>query len=279
MLIELAVGDAYGAGFEYAPAEWVREHNDLSAYVRHPRHGIKPGCYTDDTQMSIAVAEAVVSGASWTPQLLAEQIVRAYWRDPREGYSRQFHAFLQTVTSGTEFLSRIRPHSERSGAAMRAGPVGVYRNTREVIERTRLQAALTHNTEGGIHAAVAAALMSHYFIHDLGLKYELPAFLNRHVPGDWHLPWRGKVGSRGMMSVRAAVTAVIEHDSMRALLKACMAYTGDVDTVAAIALATGAHSREIRQDLPVHLIAGLEDGPYGRRYLEALDRRLLALAG
>ena len=44
MLIELAIGDAYGAGFEYAPDKFIREKNDLSAYVQHPRHAIKPGC-------------------------------------------------------------------------------------------------------------------------------------------------------------------------------------------------------------------------------------------
>ena len=34
--------------------------NDLSGYVQHPRHrGVWPGRYTDDTQMSLAVAEAL----------------------------------------------------------------------------------------------------------------------------------------------------------------------------------------------------------------------------
>lgn len=64
MLVELAIGDAYGAGFEYAANWMVREYNDLSAYVQHPRHRIKPGCYTDDTQMSIAIVEAIVADES-----------------------------------------------------------------------------------------------------------------------------------------------------------------------------------------------------------------------
>ena len=42
MLVELAIGDAYGAGFEYAANRIVRERNNLSAYVQHPRHRIKP---------------------------------------------------------------------------------------------------------------------------------------------------------------------------------------------------------------------------------------------
>src|SRR5437764_14049243 len=83
MLVELAIGDAYGAGFEYAADSIVREKNNLSAYVQHPRHDIRPGCYTDDTQMSVAVAEAIVSDEPWTPATLAQRFVTAFKRDPR----------------------------------------------------------------------------------------------------------------------------------------------------------------------------------------------------
>ena len=49
MLLEIAIGDAYGAGFEYVNAAIIREHNALSGTIQHPRHGTKPGQYTDDT--------------------------------------------------------------------------------------------------------------------------------------------------------------------------------------------------------------------------------------
>jgi ADP-ribosylglycohydrolase len=170
MLVEIAIGDAYGAGFEYASDQLVRKRNDLSAYIQHPRHPIKPGCYTDDTQMSVAIAEAVVSGERWTPALLARHFVAAFKRDPREGYAGGFYQFLQEVRDEREFLDRIRPTSEKSGAAMRACPIGVYPSTGTVIERARVQAALTHDTPAGTNAAVAAALMAHYFLYRLGPK-------------------------------------------------------------------------------------------------------------
>jgi hypothetical protein len=87
MLLELAIGDAYGAGLEYAD-ELVSQYNNLAGYMQHPRHGTAPGQYTDDTQMSIAVAEAIVSGEPWTPKLLADALVRAFRRDPRDGNAR-----------------------------------------------------------------------------------------------------------------------------------------------------------------------------------------------
>jgi ADP-ribosyl-[dinitrogen reductase] hydrolase len=280
MLLELAVGDAYGAGFEYAPDGLVRTHNNGTHYFQHSRHrGILPGRYTDDTQMSLAIAEALVSGERWSAENLARRFVDGFHRDPRTGYAGGFYAFLQEVASGEEFLARIRPDSDKSGAAMRAAPLGVLPTAGQVIDRCRMQAALTHNTPDGIHAAQAAALMSHYFLYDLGPVAGLGAFLTGQVPGSWSVPWQGKVGSKGWMSVRAAITAVVRNRRLSGLLTDCIAFTGDVDTVASIALAAASCSKEYEKDLPQTLVETLENGPYGRDYILALDRQLLALAG
>jgi ADP-ribosyl-[dinitrogen reductase] hydrolase len=99
------------------------------------------------------------------------------------------------------------------------------------------------------------------------------------VPGPWSAPWVGKVGEKGWMSVRAAVTAVARNNRLSDLLRDCVAFTGDVDTVAAIALAAASCSDEYEHDLPEHLVQSLENGPYGRDFIVELDRRLLALAG
>lgn len=276
MLLELAVGDAYGAGFEYA-SEMVERYNDLSRYVQHPRHQIKPGCYTDDTQMSLAIAETLVAQEPWIPEVLAHRFVTTFKRDRREGYSSKFYQFLLQVQDGQQFLEGINWTSDKSGAAMRAAPIGVLPSVEKVIEAATVQAAITHNTPDGINAARAAALMSHYFIYRLGSKKELGQFLEAHVSGEWSHPWQGKVQSKGWMSVRAAITAVMRNDSLSELLKDCIAYTGDVDTVGAIALAAASCSEEITQDLPEHLIASLENGSYGRDYIIDLDRQLMSL--
>jgi ADP-ribosyl-[dinitrogen reductase] hydrolase len=275
MLIEIAIGDAYGAGFEYADMDVYRDHNTLAGYVRHRRHKNVPGTYTDDTQMSLAIAEAIVDDAPWTADELAERFVTAFKRDPRQGYAQAFYQFLVDVRDGTDFLARIRPDSDKSGAAMRAAPIGVFPAISEVLHRAKIQAALTHNTPDGIYAAQAAALSAHFFIYDVDRKQYLGEFLEGHVPGQWNAPWVGKVGPKGWMSVRAAVTAIMSCDRMSDLLKACIAFTGDVDTVAAIALGAASASSEIEQDLPPHLLESLEDSPFGRRYIEQLDARLL----
>lgn len=276
MLLEIAIGDAYGAGFEYAKPEFVLANNTLAGYVKHPKHNLVPGSYTDDTQMSVANAEVIATGASPTVEALAAAYVTCFKRDVREGYAGGFYKFLCEIADGTEFLARMKPFSDKSGGAMRAVPFGIYPDIKTVIAYTTLQAAITHNTPDGINAAVAAALMSHYFLYGLGNKAGLGTFIESHVPGTWAEPWTEPVGEKGWMSVRAAITAVMACDSMYSLLKACVAFTGDVDTVAAIALGAAAASPEVAQDIPDVLVQGLENGTYGRDYLRALDAKLVA---
>ena len=275
MLLHIAIGDAYGAGFENAPERIILQQNQLSHYIDRPHHSIAPGCYTDDTQMSIAIAEAIISGQRWTPALLASHFVKAFKRDPRQGYARGFHEFLQQIEDANDFLSRIRPHSDKSGAAMRACPIGVFSTVGTVIERARVQAQITHNTPTGIDAAVAVALMAHYGLYQLGPKRELEKFISPLVPGPWAGKWCGRVGLRGIDSVHAALTALVSYDSMSSILHACIDYGGDTDTVAAMALGAASCYQEVEQDLPQRLYDDLENGPYGRDFLLKLDSKLL----
>lgn len=272
MMVELAVGDAYGAGFEYAPPAFVARHNTLAGYVQHPTHlGIAPGAYTDDTQMTLAVAELMVSGAAWTPLALADKFVEVFHRDPRDGYAGGFHAFLRSVTSGADFLARIRPDSDKSGAAMRVAPVGLLPTVADVRHHAAVQARVTHDTPGGVGSAEAAALAVHYCHHDLGPVAGVADWVSAQLGTDWARPWQGKVGSKGEMSVRAALTALTSATSQSELLQACVAYTGDVDTVAVIALAAASRTQAVAADLPPVLTDALENGVYGRDHLRELD--------
>jgi ADP-ribosyl-[dinitrogen reductase] hydrolase len=279
VLVELAIGDAYGAGFEYVSPAHVQAGNDLSGYVQHPRHQIAPGCYTDDTQMTLAIAEALVEDDPWTAQSLADRFVGVFKRDERVGYSSRFHALLTEVGGGTELLALIDPRSTKSGAAMRAAPIGLCPTVDEVLQRATGQARVTHDTPEAVAAACAAALMTHYCHHGLGLLRDLPGYLHELLGGDWPTPWQGKVGAAGMDSTRAALTALSRAVTLQGLLHDCVAFTGDVDTVATIALAAAACTpTQVEPDLPDHLYATLEDGPYGRHYLQTLDLRLLTWA-
>ena len=98
-----------------------------------------------------------------------------------------------------------------------------------------------------------------------------------HIPNvHWNRPWTKPIGALGIESVRAALTAIKQNATLSGVLKACIAFTGDVDTVAAIAMPAAALHPDIEQDLPQHLIDNLENGKFGLDYLQGLDRRLLS---
>lgn len=269
---------------------WAFEYADenlplfsLEHYVQHPTHLLlKPGMYSDDTQMSVAIAEAMVEGLPWTKEALAQKFVDVFKRDQRDGYSRKFQKFLEAIQDGPEFLAKIDPTSDKSGGAMRAGPCGVFQNPETARQRAVFQASITHNTRDGMDAAGAVALMVNYFLYERGPREKLGEFVNRCSPpgrDDWNEPWTGKVKAQGWMSVRAAITAIQGYDSLTGILKACVMYSGDVDTVAAIAMSAASCAKDIKQDIPEILKYRLEPSKYGLEFLTKLDQKLMALKG
>lgn len=271
MIIEAAIGDAQALPFEYNDNPTFP--NDLSGYYLHPRHGVGEGRYSDDTEMSTAMLEAILAGPL-TRESLADWFVQAFKRENRPGYAGGFYKFLLSINSGAEFLAKIKPDSDKSGGAMRGWTVGIYKDIEQVIAMSALQASLTHNTPDGIKSSIAAALATHYFLYRLGERKDLPAFLNKRVPGPWATPRTRPVGSKGMDSTHAAIQAIVMHDNLADMLKQCIAFTGDVDTVATIALGAASCSPDITNNLPAHLYEKLENGPWGRTYLEDLDSRV-----
>lgn len=275
-----ALGDAGLFGLEYAPADFVKATLPLKGYATNPRQGWSgvASHYSDDTQRALANAEVLLSGKPLTQLAFADAYVRCYRRDERAGYARGYRGLLASVTSGSQLLKKLGlATSDKSGGAMGAVVLGIYPKIEQVIAVATMQAAITHNTTRGINAARAAALMGHYFLHKLGPKAELGKFLEQHVKGDhcdWSTPFEGPVGEKGWESVRAAVTAITRNDSLFAILTDCGAFTGDVDTVGAIALGAASASDEVADDLPAWMRADLENGPFGRDYLAATDARL-----
>ncbi len=267
-----AIGDSYGFCFEFAESAFVTRNNDLS-YHQHPEFAdVAPGVYSDDTQMQLALSELIVSGVEWTPLEIADHFVRAYKRDPRPGYAKRFRALLEEVNNGYELIARINPESERNGAAMRAPIIGLLPDLETVKHLATLQATVTHNTKGGIDSSVAAALMCHHLTYSSDGPNALPDFLSQHLPDhNWNESWRGKVPVHGISTVQAALTAMLVSNSLSDILQACVAFTGDVDSVASIACSCASASDSVRQDIPEQLWHGIETTRFGLAYLQKMD--------
>lgn len=277
MIIEGAIGDAYGAGFEFAEKSFVEAKNTVTQYERHPLFSNIYKRYTDDTQMSLALAELLISGDEWTALNIANKFVEAFKRDAREGYAKRFYALLDEVSSGQELLDRLIAKSERNGAAMRAYPLGVLNNEQDILEKCALQASVTHDTEKAIQSAQAVSLMSHFFLYGKGNRSELINYLSDIQKYDWKGYWTGEVKIEAIPTVEAVLRVLTTENTLKGMLKKSVDFCGDVDTVASLALAIGSLDNTIENNLPQWLFDDLEDGTYGRGYIKELDKKLLGL--
>lgn len=273
LLAHACVADSYGYCFEDRSSSSVRRHNNLN-----PPNGsdslLRYGRYSDDTQMLLAITEVVASESAWTPLAISQSFVDCFQRDPRRGYAERFFQFLSNVRSGQEFLEKINPISEKNGAAVRSLILGLYEDPSVVIQRAEIQAKITHDTRRGVDAAIATAMIIHFFAFNLGSAKELADFLDKYLPEySWNNSWHGRVTSDGIDTVRAAVTAMQSNDSHSSLLKACVAYCGDVDSVATIALAGASITNQYIHDIPAALWQQLREPNYGVLYLEEVERK------
>ncbi|GLQ98217.1 ADP-ribosylglycohydrolase family protein [Dyella mobilis] len=273
MIVDIAIGDAYGAGFEFAPREKIERFNTLMRFVPHET-GIAAGHYTDDTQMSIAVCEVLLSGGPASSDEFAEAFVRCYRRDPRQGYAKGLQGLFDQSRDGRHFRSLIRPGSRRNGAAMRSVPLGLLASVAEIDQVSRSQAVVTHDTPEGILSSKVVALMVHYALYQDKAVAELARLVERdtgfRLRGDWH----GEVECDAIQTLHAVHTALLNNRSTSGLLRDCVNYGGDVDSVAAIAMGVASVSLDYVDDTPDVLRRGLEAGPYGQPFLLQLDDSL-----
>lgn len=280
MLLEIAIADAYGRGFEFNSHDFVKRHNNLDNYVCSGCGEMYDvGEYTDDTQMSIAITEMLLGGTLLTSkESYANAFVGTFQDDPRRGYSRGFYNLLCNVRTGQELLDKIKPESDRCGAAMRAMPLGVLSDADFVEECANVQASVTHDTTNGQLSARISALMTHYCYHNVGSSDNLLDWLVKRGVVGLDIPWNGFVDMSGMSVVSAALTAVIESRSLAEAIMRAVSFTGDTDSVAAITAGAISHASWCGQDGQgdiEYLEGHLENGSYGRSYLKAMDRKLL----
>jgi len=275
MIFEGALGDIYGAGFEFADRAVIDQQNDLTRYIPHPRFKSIYKKYTDDTQMALAIAELLIDHTEWTPLNIANKFVEVFKRDPREGYSRRLYSLLTEAGTGADLMERIDRQSIRNGAVMRAYPLGVLADAQEVKEKAAIQAAITHNTPEAISSAQAVALMSYFSFHRVDRLKNLPEYLWDHQQVKWSTGWTGEVQINAVQTVEAVLTLLSHHrGSMRSLLIDSVNLGGDVDTIASLCLAIASNTGEIENDLPPWLYQEAENGVFGMDFIKKIDARL-----
>lgn len=277
MLLEGAIGDAYGAGFEFAKREKIFKKNNLTCYEAHPFYLEIKAKYTDDTQMAIGISELLLEHKSWTPKIIANKFVNVFKRDTRRGYSKGFYSLLTEVNSGDEMLERIIRNSDKNGAAMRAYPIGILSDEKEILQKCEIQASISHNTRNGILAAQAIALANHYFVYRKGISKNLLEYLQDIQKYKWCGKWKGEVGVSAVETVESVLSIILNGSSLKKMLYDSVAFGGDVDTVSSLVLAIGKMNSEVVDDLPDWMYNDIENEKFGRDFLIDLDDKLMNL--
>lgn len=201
-LYGMAFGDALGADTEFISVDAILH--------KWPPNGPQvlagsPACVTDDTQMALAVGEALLEAERpYTAATLETPLRDAFvqWsksEDNNRAPGMTCMAACARLSQGLPWPKATVPDSKGCGANMRVHPVGLL----SVDDATRagiaqFQAALTH----GHATALAASDLTSAAIAELkrgGKPQTLPRFLRRYAESQqnvYHADWLGNLWQR-----------------------------------------------------------------------------------
>jgi len=217
--------------------------------------------YTDDTVMTVAVADAILNGKDFARTL--HQYGRRY---PDRGYGGMFREWL--------YDNRLQPYNSfGNGSAMRASPTGfAARNLDEALSLARKSAEVTHNHPEGIKGAQAIA--ASIFLARAGTgKAEIRKQITRMFDYDLDFTldeirpdYIFDVTCQG--SVPQAIVAFIESRDLEDAIRLAISIGGDSDTIACMA---GSIAAAWYQEIPDEIIERVSS-ILPPAFIEILDR-------
>ena len=152
-----AMGDALGRPAEGSRTPHFGPAWPITDYQRWPgyRSG-RVGTITDDTQLTIVVAECLLANGWLDPEDLARRLIA--WLPGGRGKGAATTQAVQRLTAGIPWYL-AGEDSAGNGAAMRAAPIGLLRraNAGQLRAEAVLSALPTHRNPMGVAGAVAMA--------------------------------------------------------------------------------------------------------------------------
>lgn len=247
------LGDIIGSPYEF---DMGNKKKDFPLFARN-------STYTDDTVMTIAVAEAFLDAPDDEDairQRLIQSMQKWGHHYPGVGYGVRFCDWLES--------NDPQPYSSwGNGSAMRVSAVAwLYNDLSTVRQMARLSAEVTHNHPEGIKGAEATA--SAIFLARTGsTKAEIKSYIEENFhydlsrtcdeirPGYHHV-------ESCQETVPEAITAFLEGESFEDVIRTAVSLGGDCDTLTAIAgsIAEGFYGvpeelkEECRKRLPENLL-------------------------
>jgi ADP-ribosyl-[dinitrogen reductase] hydrolase len=249
-LLGLAVGDAIGTTLEFSSRDTQPPLTDM---VGGGPFRLKPGQWTDDTSMALALAYSLLRGGGFDPHDCMARFVNWYrWGDNSctgecfDIGATTAEALQRFERSGDPFAGSISPLSAGNGSLMRLSPVaiwGVGRTDDEIMEVARQQSRLTHGADECVDSCVGFALLTAQAIRGAP-RDELLATnplagsgkVAEVFAGSWRGKTRDQISSSGYVvhSLEAALWCVANTASFDQAILLAANLADDADTVAAI---------------------------------------------
>lgn len=222
------LGDIIGSPYEFA--NWER-NKDFELFDKH-------ACFTDDTVMTVAIAEALLncgkdSDENTYKKAFVESMQKWGLEYINAGYGGLFYRWLLSKNP--------QPYgSFGNGSAMRVSPIGwMFDSLERTREVAKWSALVTHNHPEGIKGAEATASII-WLARNGALKREIKEFienefdydLSRHCE-DIRPGYKFDVSCQG--SVPEAIIAFLDAENYEDCIRNAVSLGGDTDTQACIA--------------------------------------------
>ena len=288
----LAVGDALGATVEFlTPGEIRQQHGELRDIVGGGWLRLKPGAITDDTQMSLALGDAILEAGGWDLQTIAEHWLAWLKSKPIDVGNTCRRGITRYLNDG----SLSTPYSDGdagNGALMRNLPTILYafRDPARLDALSIEQAHFTHHHPFSDAATLCFARMvgeilqgaesgtgggDHWRSRLQKIRRNAAALVEQHRQFRFE-PYPRRASGYVVDTVQTVLHAFFATDSFESCLIHTVNLGGDADTTGAIAgMLAGAHYGV--EAIPERWLKKLDRAARGR--IEQQVAALLALGG
>lgn len=208
VLMGIAIGDAFGAGVEFQDRDWIKTHVDFSCFV-NVRDSIAahlvdkpanfpppeaftqnyhPWNYTDDTEMTIGLINALLSKQDFSPNLLVNHFTKEYQKGKTQrGFGRNGHGSMQWVFDGNKSIEEVRSFQEHrdypgNAPASRAVPLG-FLPERFIAPYAIVNANATHPHPKAQVTSLLVAFATHYLVTQQKAPKDLIAYCLQQIKG------------------------------------------------------------------------------------------------
>ncbi|HEY5674670.1 MAG TPA: ADP-ribosyl-[dinitrogen reductase] hydrolase [Malonomonas sp.] len=266
VFLGVALGDALGATTEFMTPAEIKAQFKVHQKIRGGGWlGVKPGQVTDDTEMSLAIAQALLAAGEWNLAGIADNFL-GWMRNQPIDIGATVRKGIRTYMRTGELKMPVNEWDAGNGALMRMAPVVLFTlGDDRLLRRCSLeQAHLTHNHPLSDAACVSFGQMVQAAM--LGAdRFQLHAMARQLVAGYPSFRfnnYKGLASGYVVDTLQTVLHYFFSTGSFEECLVKVVNQGGDADTTGAIAgMLSGA-------------FYGLDELP--RRWLRKLDRDVRA---